>query len=460
MFTALCEMIQREQRAAFNDDLPVLLDLLGNIPTIIGTDKESIAFQSVTNLLCKLRAMVARVNGLCNQEVEPPVNGISTTVPTSTFPQDIVMPGGRHDNDDKDIVRIKILPTENEIRSSQAEFLPSADRDQPHFLANQSERHIDTQFRLFRHDVFGEPNDALGGFLVAVDNEPTLLDSMNPGLGGIRAYSYPRAHISYIAFDRRRGLEAQISFPHPPQVRHKSTSDRRKWWEESSRLQEGILLCFVFRHEAKSSLIFFTVSEKCTDTMREYSLTSRQHYATITTKLASFNQREMEVMTKLSCGRTKGNLIEFPSILPSTFVSVLENLQSMQRLGKLPLAQWILPDRSSSLKSALTFDDVPPPLHARAPGFTFSLKSMLKDHDDDLSLTPRTRPDDNATIEDIEARTELDRGQCEALVAALTREVALIQGPPGTGKSYLGIQLMKVLLASKSKTHLGPIVVV
>jgi hypothetical protein len=67
------------------------------------------------------------------------------------------------------------------------------------------------------------------------------------------------------------------------------------------------------------------------------------------------------VMMKLSCEKTTGNLIEFPSILPSTFVPVLENLQSIQRLGRLPLAQWVLPDRSSSLKPALTFDDVPPP---------------------------------------------------------------------------------------------------
>ena len=316
----------------------MLLNLFESIPDIMGTDKQSIAFQGASNLLCKLQAMVARVRGLCYHEEEPPVNGISTTIPTSTFPRDIVMPGGRHDNDNKDITKIKIFPTENEIRSGQAEFLPSADRDQPHFLADQSERHIDTQFRLFRHDVFGEPNDSLGGFLVAVDNEPALLDSINPGLGGMRAYSYPRAHISYITFDRRRGLEAQISFPHPPQVRQKSTSDRRKWWEDSSRLQEGVLLCFVFRHDAKSSIIFFTVSEKCTDAVRKYSLTSQQHHATITAKLASYNQREMDVMMKLSCEKTRGNLIEFPSILPSTFVPVLENLQSMQRLGRLPLA--------------------------------------------------------------------------------------------------------------------------
>ncbi|KAF2187214.1 hypothetical protein K469DRAFT_686386 [Zopfia rhizophila CBS 207.26] len=46
------------------------------------------------------------------------------------------------------------------------------------------------------------------------------------------------------------------------------------------------------------------------------------------------------------------------------------------------------------------------------------------------------------------------------MLAALTREFAFIQGPPGTGKSYLGIQLMKVLMDSKKTVDLGPVVVV
>jgi hypothetical protein len=60
----------------------------------------------------------------------------------------------------------------------------------------------------------------------------------------------------------------------------------------------------------------------------------------------------------------------------------------------------------------------------------------------------------------MEARTYLDRGQCRALLTALTREFAFIQGPPGTGKSYLGIQLMKVLMDRKETVDLGPVVVV
>lgn len=45
-------------------------------------------------------------------------------------------------------------------------------------------------------------------------------------------------------------------------------------------------------------------------------------------------------------------------------------------------------------------------------------------------------------------------------MAALTREFALIQGPPGTGKSYLGVNLMRVLLDSSLEARLGPIIVI
>ncbi|EON97158.1 putative nfx1-type zinc finger-containing protein 1 protein [Phaeoacremonium minimum UCRPA7] len=67
---------------------------------------------------------------------------------------------------------------------------------------------------------------------------------------------------------------------------------------------------------------------------------------------------------------------------------------------------------------------------------------------------------DASLIDEMEDRTGLDRGQCVALVAALTREYALIQGPPGTGKSYLGVKLIQVLLASKEAASLGPIVII
>lgn len=55
--------------------------------------------------------------------------------------------------------------------------------------------------------------------------------------------------------------------------------------------------------------------------------------------------------------------------------------------------------------------------------------------------------DGEELINELDLKTNLDRGQCKVLVGALTREFTFIQGPLGTGKSYVGVSIMKVLLA-------------
>ncbi|CAG8609789.1 6792_t:CDS:10, partial [Diversispora eburnea] len=50
----------------------------------------------------------------------------------------------------------------------------------------------------------------------------------------------------------------------------------------------------------------------------------------------------------------------------------------------------------------------------------------------------------------------------KALVSSLCREVALIEGPPGTGKSYIGVGIMRALLAPENRktTKIGPILTI
>jgi hypothetical protein len=358
-----------------------------------------------------------------------------------------------------DITKIKILPTGDEIRSNRVEFLPSTNPDQPHFLTDPAGRHLDTHFRLLRHDIFGVLKEALGGLLTAIDNDPTLLSNPKLNLGDVRIYFYPDAQIRFVSYDHRRGFEAQISFPQLPSLRRMPPAERRTWWEESRRLEEGTLLCFVSLKGAKSSILLFTVSEKCISG-KDFNLSSENYQSTIAAKLATFNQIDMESVIESSCHNTRGALIEFPGVLLATFVPILENLQNMQQQSRLPFRQWILPERIGANGNISPVLDIPPPLYARGTHFTFSLNAILKNSDGDLNLSPNIPIDDPAMIDELEARTSLDRGQCRALVAALFREFAYIQGPPGTGKSYLGVHLMRVLLSCKSEANLGPIIVV
>ncbi|KAH8600108.1 hypothetical protein B0O99DRAFT_503550 [Bisporella sp. PMI_857] len=423
ILTALRELLKREQRAAFHDNLPDIVSSFKDIAEVTGIDEGSAGFQIILNGSCELQAMIARATGLL-ADVEPTsIGGISTTVVKSTYPREIIIPGGRHDNDNVDITKIKILPTESEIRSDHLEFLPSTDSNQPHFLNDPVERHIDTQFRLLRHDIFGELKDALGGLISSITENPAALNNSRLSLGDIRAYIYPKAHISYLSFNQRRGLEAHVSFHQLPALRKKSASDRRKG----------------------------------TDPKLDYSLSSHEHISTIVTKLATRSQSDLELLAQLSRQSIHGALIELPGVVVATFIPILENLQTMQRFRRLPFHQWILPYSSSVSTGPL---DIPPPTYARGADFLFPLDSILTKDGDQLSFSPRVRIDDVACLDELEAQTSLDRGQCQALMAALMREFAFIQGPPGTGKSYLGVQLMRVLLACKKKVHLGPVVVV
>ena len=60
----------------------------------------------------------------------------------------------------------------------------------------------------------------------------------------------------------------------------------------------------------------------------------------------------------------------------------------------------------------------------------------------------------------IERETTLDQGQAQALCDTLCRRLAFTQGPPGTGKTFLGVALVKTLLASRAEADSRPILVV
>ncbi|KAM5490751.1 hypothetical protein McaMca56_007903 [Microsporum canis] len=455
MGIALRELLKREQRAIYHDDIPKLVDSLEKVAAVLEFDAKSSGVQVG---ITELRARIGRATGLLkDKETEVlTVDGVSTTV-KSSYPRPIIIPGTRHDNDNADITKIKIFPTEEEIRSDQPDYLPTTDRDQPHFITNAAERHIDTLFRLLRHDTFGELKGALGILIHAIGDDTSLLKNWKLPLGDMRAYAYPNAHIRYVTFKQKEGIEAQVSFSQLPVLRGKSASNRCKWWEDSKRLEEGILLCFVTIISGRPSILFLTVSKKDTDPNAAFNLGSHEYISTINTKLATRNQANFGLLTELSCRGINGILIEFPGIIPATFMPILKTLQDLQRSSYLPFQQWILPEIATTSGGPAL---IPPPLYARGRGYSFPLDSILTRESDRFSFSPDSSPGDSAVIRELETRTTLDHGQCQALAAALTREYAFIQGPPGTGKSFIGIRLMRVLLACKKKSKLGPVVVV
>ncbi|SCV33448.1 uncharacterized protein FFB14_04511 [Fusarium fujikuroi] len=339
----------------------------------------------------------------------------------STFPKNIEYPGGRHDNDFADITKIAILPTYGEVVSEQEEYLPSTNFTDPHVLDDPLQRHIDSMFRLVRHDILGPVKDILTDLLRSDNIMAGRLSNGNP------------------------------------QARSVSLEKQQAWWKASSRLGYGTLVCFLAPGIEGVSMLFFRVTDKSTGRAGKDDADSNSDIAplygapSITVKFANHSRDDLLLLAKLYNTKALGVLVDFNGVIPDTFVPILKNLQRIKGENHIAFQQWILPSPPEDRIVAI-------PGYARRLDFNFSLRCITKDKAVDVSLDPKEPQ--NLSIEELEEATGLDAGQCRGLVGAPTREYALIQGPPGTGKSYLGVQLLRVLLAAKQKAHLGPILII
>jgi hypothetical protein len=462
--SSLHQLLRRERKCLLNDALSGLLDDLSEKIVLL----RNVAAQNVTEATGDLDAVAIKIdmvkrmmNGARRGVVihEPAEAGTVRAAGAiqSTFPMEVVVPGGNHDNDFPDITKIQIFPTLEEVTCNMAEYLPSTDFTRPHFLSDAVQRHLDSAFRLLRHDIFGPLKQVIGTLLA----QPDVANAAGSNRfinSNIRAHSYSRASIQHILVDH--GLEAIVSFTQPPQLRKYSLQEQRRWWEDSSRLDQGGLVCFISTRGDEKSFLLFVVTRKETREVQEgknkSTLVSDRFNPTITVKLASETQQNLHMLHRMYVEKQEGLLIELPGLIPETFVPILGNLQRMMRDGDLAFRQWIVPSTEHDDDEAPTV--ISPPAYARRPGFRFRLDSITRKGLPALSINPAVRGG-NVAAEALEDTTGLDRGQSDGLIAALTREYALIQGPPGTGKSYVGVQLVRVLLDHAAEAKLGPILV-
>ncbi|KAM0359449.1 hypothetical protein ACHAP4_004361 [Fusarium culmorum] len=356
----------------------------------------------------------------------------------STFPRDLEIPRGRHDNDFADISKIAILPTYEEVTSEQAEYLPSTNFTEPHVLADPLQRYIDSMFRLVRHDILGPVKDILRDLLQSEDLLNGRLSNPDP-----QAQVYLESSIETFVSSKKHGTEAVLTFEPPSHILDKTAEQQKAWWKASSRLGQGTLVSL-----AKAQAVVSDLKE--TDE-RTSNIAPLQGLPSITVKLANHNRDDLLLLAKLYTTKAVGVLVDFNGVILDTFVPILRNLQNIKCENQIAFQQWILPSTDEE-RSVTT------PAYARRLDFAFPLRSITKEKGTDLVLDPEFP--ENLDIQELERATGLDQGQCRGLVDALTREYALIQGPPGTGKSYLGVQLLRVLLAAKQKAHLGPIVII
>ncbi|KAH6616003.1 hypothetical protein B0J18DRAFT_403352 [Chaetomium sp. MPI-SDFR-AT-0129] len=505
MVEGLYEMLRRERGVLGNEALGGLVEgIKGNVVRLVADlgEGELTAAGELDAISARVE-MIRRMMGAARRSLTGPGMNLTPGIITShhsttrsTFPFAAAIPGGHHDNDFADITRIQIFPTLGEITYAgpASEFLPTTDLTQPHFLATDPvQRHLDSAFRLLRHDIFGPLKDLVGSIFASsllsssIPSSSSASSSWRPSRalpialqklvqdqGQVRAHVYTNASIGHLFVDNA-SLEASLSFAQPPALRKLTTAaEQRQWWKASSRLEQGGLLCFISGSQTSAdddkTFLLLVVTRKNTNDddddgtagRGKSSLVPGQHNPSISVRRAAETRENAAMLTRMYVQKQEGVVVELPGLIPDTFVPVLRNLQRMMRDGGLAFRRWILPaeaEEDDEGREAGNGTVISPPMYARKDGFRFRLKSITQPGHAEMRVDP-AMPGGGVDLGELEDATGLDKGQAAALGAALTREYALIQGPPGTGKSYVGVKLAQVLLDHKSEADLGPLLVI
>lgn len=467
ILVALGSLLEGNQGAAIHEQLHPVIDTLQPYLDMPASAAGTLEEQNAAMAMSRVRRHLDYGGNL------PLLPGrVSNPTPAATFeltqdsPGALSKAGARHDNDHANITDIKILPTNEEILSERPEYLPTKDAVKWHVGGIQGL--LDQQFRLLREDTVGQLRDSVRTVLEGLRQRRF---ARSGGTNALRIFKYTNVALADVSCDvRRRCLQITASFDQPEFLRRKARYHRQKWWNECKQLQIDSLVCLV---DSDGNSTFFTVAERgglvkrreegpsrsgggrprmswqVSPTMNLWANDTR---ATATLRLIDINNQGFSTIfgRMTTTAHVRQVLVEFPGVLLAAFQHTLEAIQRMSKHGQVPFAPILVPD------TALAGDKVVQwPRYTTPPGFFWDLSCLTADHRP-LHLTRNQA----FNIEALKSQSTLDAAQCKALVAALSRSLALIQGPPGTGKSFVAVQAMKVLLAHKEQARLGPIICV
>ncbi|CAG8548421.1 10476_t:CDS:10, partial [Dentiscutata heterogama] len=287
-------------------------------------------------------------------------------------------------------------------------------------------------------------------------------DNSIDGTNGSDLNVYANVQFSEIRVDKRRGFSCRMEFTQPPMRRYSENKQSRVQYRTKSRkLMNGSLVCLLWPSKNESSdndpqfsLFFGTVSLR-----DENLLALKQHTAVIDIsfiKTSIYMIALKEIMKKNSNNPTKGCfMVESTGVYFESYFHILKTLQQTSS-SNLPFEKYLAPQVIEN--SSYAFVD--PPTYARAPGFEFDLSVILEDKTKQLILNVVDTSSHKAVIQNLKELSRLDESQAQSLVYSLCREIALIEGPPGTGKTFVGVELMRVLLANRKTTNIGPILTI
>jgi hypothetical protein len=369
------------------------------------------------------------------------------------MPGELSEQGPRHDNDFVHISEISILPTLDEMQSPRSEYLP---------VTNAREWHlggiyglVDRHFRLLREDTVGQVREAAKIELERLQNPKVRANNSGLKHQSARTHVYHDVEIITAAFDEYHGAQVVMRFPQIQAKRQQTVASCKEWWNSSRRLGPDALICLLSSEGLATFFVVALQGQKPTRLQAEFDLFSDPDHAYVVAKpMDHYILHSLMSQAVADTSSVQRSLVEFPGILLPAFEPTLKAMQRMSKDLDMPFPHILAP--TSTVDGRDPDIAIAGPIYATKPGFRFDLSSITHDNIP-LSFIPGQHIAKAA--ERLAERSSLDLGQAVAVISCLARSFAIVQGPPGTGKSHTGVQLIRVSLANKTATKIGPILV-
>jgi hypothetical protein len=413
------------------------------------------------------------------REVEPP-------------PGELRDGGPRHDNDRVDFREIRVLPTAEEVLCRESAYLPHQRLDQPElaspFVAGTVDRHLDVQFRLLREDMLAPLQRAVHAF---VDARPLATASAREchfasevGRDRVSCVMFRNFAISDVAMHMSDGVSVIVEFDQHPDIATRTkvggavvktnAANRKHFWKDGRGemlLQPDSVVIVVLNAPKFASsinddnddnddaddddvdddtpqIVLATVLHKGRDHLGE------NEHRCKSLQLRPLGNDLLTLIEQLGCKPRvdcEHLLLQVRGHFYAGYEPVLRALQR-QDVARLPFLERLAPHYGDGAFEAGPM--LPPAFVNARTRFDLQCIAVPEASADVRLALASVAPTSYAAMRTLlhahEASLVLDETQIDAFALALTHEVALIQGPPGTGKTYVGVQIVRALLANSA----------
>ncbi|XP_066564198.1 NFX1-type zinc finger-containing protein 1 isoform X2 [Amia ocellicauda] len=282
---------------------------------------------------------------------------------------------------------------------------------------SSSSAYLDTHFCLLREDFMRPLRNGIMSSL----SPTSCLSHSQRNKGDVKPYKNVRVLVPGV-------MDSGVIY----KVQLDTSSLSPSFWMTSKKLMYGSLVCLIA--ENCDEVLFATVANRDPAKLRKgiISLDIKKNHRAISSVVF----------------KVQFTMVESPAFFEA-YRHVLEGLQEMAT-ESVPFERYFVDCNTDVLPPVyLRGDDVTMDLSVLCPPQSRAAEEALLDLEDEDSVLDTK----DLVVNPFKPETWtqerfpwLDESQIEAIHLALTRELALIQGPPGTGKTFLGLQLVKVLL--------------